>query len=176
MFQIILTACGLVAATVIVHVFGLALILDLLGRSHASPPTHFLPISRLLIRTGLLMVVIHLAEISVWAWFYYWQGYLPDYESALYFSGVTYTTVGYGDLVLPPVIRLFGPVEGLIGILMCGLSAGIFFALVSRIYSSHFIHNPKILHSSKHPHVRPADRKKTTDESRQDTPNQHTSP
>jgi hypothetical protein len=31
---------------------------------------------------------------------------------------------------------LFGPVEGLAGILMCGLSAGVFFAVVNRIYSN----------------------------------------
>ena len=39
---------------------------------------------------------------------------------------VTYTTLGYGDLVLPKEWRMIGPVEGLTGILMCGLSTGIF--------------------------------------------------
>ena len=51
----------------------------------------------MLIRTALLMIFIHLTEIAVWGAFYYWQGGMPDIESALYFSGVTYTTVGYGD-------------------------------------------------------------------------------
>ena len=61
---------------------------------------------------------------------------MPDAESALYFSGVSYTTIGYGDLVLLKPWRVLGPVEGLTGILMCGLSAGLFFALVTRIYAS----------------------------------------
>ena len=39
-------------------------------------------------------------------------------ESSLYFSGVTYTTLGYGDLVLPKEWRLLGPVQGLTGILI----------------------------------------------------------
>ena len=47
---------------------------------------------------------------------------------------VTYTTVGYGDLVLPQEWRLLGPVEGLTGILMCGLSTGFFFAVVSKFF------------------------------------------
>ena len=138
MFPIILIACGLVAVTVFVHAFGLALILRLLLRSHVSPPTSFWSISCLLIRAAWLLILIHLLEISVWGAFYYWKNCQPDIESALYFSGVTYTTVGYGDLLLPQPWRLLGPVEGLTGILMCGLSAGIFFALVSRIYSPHF--------------------------------------
>ena len=46
-------------------------------------------------------------------------------RSAFYFSAVTYTTTGYGDLVLPEEWRLVGGVEALTGILMCGLSTGI---------------------------------------------------
>lgn len=57
---------------------------------------------------------------------------MPDAESAFYFSGVTYTTVGYGDLVLPKPWRLLAPLEALTGILMCGLSTGLFFAVVSQ--------------------------------------------
>jgi len=74
-----------------------------------------------------------LVEIAVWALFFSWQKCLPDLESAFYFSGVTYTTVGYGDFVLPKEWRLFGPVEGLTGILMCGLSTAFLFATL-RVY------------------------------------------
>ena len=49
---------------------------------------------------------------------------------------VTYTTVGYGDLVLPQEWRLVGAVEGLTGILMCGLSTGLFFAVVSKLLAA----------------------------------------
>ena len=46
------------------------------------------------------------------------------------------TTLGYGDLVLPHKWRLLGPVEGLTGILMCGLSTGFFFAFFSRFLAA----------------------------------------
>ena len=59
---------------------------------------------------------------------------MPDLESAMYFSAVTYTTTGYGDLVLPAQWRLVGGVEALTGILMCGWSTGFFFAIVSRVF------------------------------------------
>ena len=55
---------------------------------------------------------------------------MPDLQSAFYFSAVTYTTTGYGDLVLPTEFRLAGGVEALTGILMCGWSTGFFFAIV----------------------------------------------
>jgi hypothetical protein len=58
---------------------------------------------------------------------------MPDIESAMYFSIVTYTTTGYGDLVLPEGKRLVCGIESLTGILMCGWSTGFFFAVVSRI-------------------------------------------
>jgi hypothetical protein len=59
---------------------------------------------------------------------------MPDLPSALYFSAVTYTTTGYGDLVLNEGWRLLGAVEALTGILMCGWSTGFFFAIVNRLY------------------------------------------
>ena len=57
--------------------------------------------TRLLVWVAWRLTLLHLAEIAVWALFYWWQKCLPDAESSFYFSGVTYTTVGYGDLVLP---------------------------------------------------------------------------
>ena len=79
------------------------------------------------------MVLFHLVEITVWASFFVWQDAMPDLSSALYFSAVTYTTTGYGDLVLPMEWRLVGAVEALTGILMCGWSTGFFFAVVNRM-------------------------------------------
>jgi hypothetical protein len=80
------------------------------------------------------MVLLHLLEISVWAGFYVWRGAIDDMQTALYFSAVTYTTTGYGDIVLPQPWRLTGGVEALTGILMCGWSTGFFFAIVNRLY------------------------------------------
>src|SRR5215203_3807577 len=79
-------------------------------------------------------VLLHLLEICVWGLFYLGAAAMPDLPSALYFSAVTYTTTGYGDLVLPQQWRLLGGIEALTGILMCGWSTGVFFAVVSRMF------------------------------------------
>lgn len=139
----ILIACVLVAATVVVHAGGLSVLLRSLMKSRAAPPTQTWPIVWLLISVTLLLLLIHAAEISIWASCYLWAGCLPDVESAFYFSGVTYTTLGYGDVVLVKPWRMLAPLEGLTGILMCGLSAGLFFAVVSRIYASRLQTKPK---------------------------------
>ena len=56
----------------------------------------------------------------------------PTIGDGLWWAIQTVTTVGYGDLVLSKEWRLFGPVEGLTGILMCGLSTAFFFVIVSK--------------------------------------------
>jgi hypothetical protein len=84
------------------------------------------------------LILLHLAEISIWGFFYLWRGGMPDAESAFYFSGATYTAVGYGDLVLAKPWRLLAPIESLVGVLMCGLSMGYFFVIASRIYQSRY--------------------------------------
>ena len=134
MLAVTLIAAVLVAITVVIHAAGLSVLLSHLVKLHAVPPTRPWPITLLLIRLIWLLILIHTAEISLWALFYLWKGCLPDAESAFYFSGVTYTTIGYGDLVLAKPWRMLGPIEGITGILMCALSAGVFYATVSRIY------------------------------------------
>ena len=136
MISIILSALVLVAVTVAVHATGLAVLLRGWDRWHAVTPTRFWPTTALVIRVTWWLILIHLVEISVWGLFYFWKGFLPDAESAFYFSGVTYATIGYGDLVLSGPWRMLGPIEGLTGILMCGLSTGIFFAMINRILLS----------------------------------------
>ena len=128
----ILIAGGLVVVTVAIHAVGFSALLRALVWTHALAMSGFRRVTGLVIGLTCWLILIHLIEISVWGLFYFWQGCLPDAESAFYFSGVTYTTVGYGDIVLSKEWRMLAPLEALTGILMVGLSTGLFFALVSR--------------------------------------------
>jgi hypothetical protein len=132
----LLFAVGLVVVTVVIHAAGFSAILRAIVGSHALDKSGFLPVTRWVIGLACWLILIHLVEISVWGLFYFWQGCMPDAESAVYFSGVTYTGAGYGDIVLPKPWRLLGPLETLTGVLMCGLSTGLFFAVVSRWISN----------------------------------------
>jgi hypothetical protein len=129
-------ALGLVVLTVTIHAVGFGALLRAVVLTHALDASGFWRITAVLIGVTCWLIMIHLVEISVWGLFYFWQGCLPDTETAMYFSGATYTSVGYGDLVLPKPWRLLIPLETLTGILMCGLSTGLFFAMVLRWVSS----------------------------------------
>jgi hypothetical protein len=127
-----LIASCLVATTVIIHSAGLAIVLSHVLHYTVRPDTRFWPITWLFIRVAWWLIIFHLFEIVVWGLFFWWNKCLPDLESSLYFSGVTYATLGYGDLLLPTEWRMFGPVEALTGSLMVGLSIAFFFAVISR--------------------------------------------
>jgi len=86
----------------------------------------------LMIRFSTLVIVLHFSQIFVWAVFYRWYC-LPSWESSLYFSASSYSTVGYGDVVLPQVFRLLGAVESVTGVLMCGISVSGLVALATRL-------------------------------------------
>ncbi len=87
----------------------------------------------LMVRFTSLIVCLHILEILLWTVFYRWRC-LGTWESAFYFSATSYSTVGYGDVVLQPVWRILGPVESVAGVLMCGVSASFLFAVVTRLF------------------------------------------
>jgi hypothetical protein len=131
----LLLALGLMALSVVIHASGVTWSLEGLIR-RTSLDRRFWPLTWMCIRLAALMIVCHLIEIAAWASVYSWRGAMPDLQSAFYFSAVTYTTTGYGDLVLPAAWRLVGAVEALTGILMCGWSTGFFFAVLSRVLTA----------------------------------------
>jgi hypothetical protein len=81
----------------------------------------------------LILLTALLAQVAVWAGGFLLCGALPDYATAFYHSAVNFTTLGYGDIVMPPVWRLLGPLEAANGVLMFGLSASAMFSVTNRL-------------------------------------------
>jgi voltage-gated potassium channel Kch len=73
--------------------------------------------------------------MAIWAAAYTVADTFPDFETSLYYSLKSYTTVGYGDVLPPTSWRLLGPIEAAVGILMLGWSTSIIVASVQRIYN-----------------------------------------
>jgi Ion channel len=134
MLSKLLIAWCLLAACVMTHAVGITWVVRMLRRRTA--PHGVWGWTWQFIHVAALIVLLHLAEIAAWAALYTWGRAMPDLQTALYFSAVTYTTTGYGDLVLPVEWRLIGGIEALTGILMCGWSTGFFFAAVSRMFEA----------------------------------------
>src|SRR5580693_5736299 len=127
-------AVALVTLTLLLQCAGIAALISW-GRTSLAPEVHRLgPIrsAMLMVRFITAFIVLHIFEILLWAGFYRWLCF-SFWESAFYFSAASYATVGYGDVILPQMWRTLGPVESIIGVLMCGLSASFLFAIVSRL-------------------------------------------
>jgi len=88
----------------------------------------------LVVRLTAAVIVLHGGLILFWASCYR-RLCFSSWESALYFSASSYATVGYGDVVLPSNWRMLGPLESIIGVLMCGISVSVLFAMVTRLVS-----------------------------------------
>jgi hypothetical protein len=136
MVKQLLLALVLSSATVLIHAGGiLYVVLPLAGvwskkvESGASI-VPAMPLSRLV--SGLLL--LHVVEMSIWAAAFTLFAVLPDFETSLYYSLTSYTTVGYGDVVPAIEWRLVGPIEAAVGILMLGLSTSFLIASIQRTY------------------------------------------
>jgi voltage-gated potassium channel Kch len=133
----ILQGILLMGLTVFVHAVGTSILIKALKRYRAFWERHMGLILTTLSLTGVLatLVSLHLLEIGIWAVFYNGLGLFPDFETSAYYSLVTYTTVGYGDVVLPQEWRLIGTTEALIGIMMTAWSTAILIGIVTTVYS-----------------------------------------
>jgi hypothetical protein len=138
MTQQLVFAIALTGATVALHAIGTVYIVIPAARlwneksKSQTPPRPIWVLTRLV----SFLLVLHLVEMAVWAAAFTAAGILPDFETALYFSLKSYTTVGYGDVLPPERWRLVGPIEAAVGVLMLGWSTSIIVAAVARIYNS----------------------------------------
>ena len=134
-----LLGVAMVAATVLMHAVGTTQWVRHLARRHLDENGEWRPRSvlRVLIATAVVLLILHLLQVTLWAAVYRWllpAGGLETFEQALYFSLVTFTTLGYGDITLGPEWRLLSGIEALNGILLVGWTTALLFAVVQRTW------------------------------------------
>lgn len=128
-------ACVMVGSTVVIHFIGLlALMWWLRARGHRFR-AHESAIGQgaVIVLVVLGLMATHTVEIWLYAAVYRMLGALPDFETALYFSTTSFTTLGYGDIVLAEGWRLLGSIEGANGLLLFGWSTAFLLSVVSRM-------------------------------------------
>ena len=133
-----LLALALAIVTVVLHAVGTVhVVIPVTGvwRQKVDSPVQPRPVWTLTRLVGMLLV-LHLLEMAVWAAAYSAACVFTNFETSLYFSLKSYTTVGYGDVLPPSEWRLLGPIEAAVGVLMLGWSTSIIVATVQRLYNS----------------------------------------
>ena len=128
-------ASMMVSLTVLIHLFGLAALLALINRYRPSTSKIRNIVGNAMAILGAAFGLFALHGIEIWAYalLYWGMASFDTFEAALYFSTTTYSTIGYGDLVLPASSRLVGAIEGANGIILLGWSTAFFFAVVDRM-------------------------------------------
>jgi len=124
---------ALVAATVVIHGGGLMLLSRWKKIDDADPnsvaPTDLLDLGHAII-TVLALFALHGAEIWLYAVFYSLADVMPDLYDALYFSTMTYSTLGFDDAGLDYEWRLIAAIESINGLLLVGWSTAYFIGAV----------------------------------------------
>ena len=124
----------MISLTVVIHTFGLMGVTHVMSwvtdriRLHGHR-------SRMLAMNTVVIGVFAVLTAEVWLWAASFSliGVVDDFETALYFSTITFSTVGYGDVVPHPEWRMLAALEGVNGFLLIGWSTAYLIAAGMRV-------------------------------------------
>jgi voltage-gated potassium channel len=132
----IAVAAAIVAICLMIHAAGILLLAEWLlrWRDDLERSASSRQFALLIVALFAGLTFLHVTQTSLWALFYYTRNLFSDFETSLYFSMVSFTTIGYGDVVLPRRWRLLGVIECLSGLLLCGVSTAFIFAVINAMF------------------------------------------
>jgi voltage-gated potassium channel len=141
MLILVLTALVCIAITIIMHGLGTSWWLHRVGWRYPGAQQRLTVTGKagVLIQTVLFLIMLHFVEILLWAGAYMLVAAeeFETFEAAIYFSAVTFTTLGYGDITLSSNWRLLSGFEAIGGIVLLGWTTAFLFAVLQRIWEAH---------------------------------------
>ena len=93
--------------------------------------------SSILITTSLFLLLLNCFQALLWSLMYFYVPIITEFgslEEAIYFSFVTFTTLGYGDLTIQTNFRILSGIEAINGMLLIGWSTALMYATVQAIW------------------------------------------
>lgn len=123
--------------TVGIHTLGVSAWLDVLTKRYNFhyKKKEFLHLFRGVLMTAMTLIMLHVFEALLWAVLYISlpaQAGLKSFHDALYLSMITITTLGYGDVTLNHEWQILTGVEGMVGIVVFGLTTATLFVVLQR--------------------------------------------
>jgi hypothetical protein len=136
----------MMALTVMLHVVGVVFWLERLGTriEYLASIDKHLHLFRGVMTTSLALLVLHILEAVLWAFLYMVlpaHAGLKNFHEAIYFSMITFTTLGYGDVTPNEPWQVLAGAEGMVGIVVFGLTTALLYAVIQKCW--------KITHDSK---------------------------
>lgn len=95
--------------------------------------------SLFLLCAGVAIVLAsHTIAIWFWAAVFHYASLFSNFAESFYFTTITYTTLGYGDIILEPSVRVFASFAAIAGLLTFGISTAVLVGLLARLLPQHF--------------------------------------
>ena len=140
MLPSILVGIVLAIATIAIHALGTSNWIDFLQRNENQFQSRFGE-TKVLTFTSVVLLLIHTSEVLLFATAYFFLvdvEQFKSFEDATYFSTVTFTSLGYGDIVLVGAWRMLSAFQAMTGLLVFGWSTALLFTVVERIWEHEY--------------------------------------
>jgi hypothetical protein len=126
----------MISVSVVFHVVTLIFLIDLVKKNLPRvTQRHKMPrIVLTMVFSVLVVIGVHTVEAWTWAALYLHLGEFGDLQTALYFSVVTATTLGYGDITLSPDWQILSTFEAMGGLTLFGVSTAFLLELLRYLY------------------------------------------
>ena len=134
----LLIGAAMIALCVVIHGMGLFTIQRLVSgermteRFQTLRPLSFTGAGFTLVAV-FAIILIHFVEIWLFAFLYDYLGALHSFSEALYFSTISYATIGYSDASIHQEWRMVAALEGVVGIILLGWSTAFFVRILGRL-------------------------------------------
>ncbi len=128
----------MVLLTVVIHgagLFVLSRVLRLEAREEAAAHLHPMSPRGMAITLVLVLGLVALHGVEIWAYalLYLALDAVHLLREAVYFSTITYATIGYDDNSIMPGWKLIAAIEGVNGVILLGWSTAFFVRVVARM-------------------------------------------
>lgn len=136
----ILLGLALTISTLIIHSIGMYLVMhrfELNWNKYLNEESEF----RRQFYFGYLvmfMLITHLLEVLLVAAVLFGIHAFDELRTAFYFTGETYTTLGFGDILLPTAWRQLALFIAMSGLFSFGWSTGVLVSIVGKTYEAQF--------------------------------------
>jgi voltage-gated potassium channel len=135
----LLVGSFMIFLTVAIHAVGATFWLRHMAKWYAKrqSDTSFWTLFHAVSRTAAMLLLLHFIEIIMWALLFFSlpeKGGLKSFSEAVYFSIVTFTTLGFGDITLSEQWHLLSGMEAMVGITVFGLTTAMLFAVIQRVW------------------------------------------
>ncbi len=131
----LLIAALLIVVTVAIEALFMSAGLRVFRRLEARDSEHLRDYATLVTVVWIVYLLVPvILDVALWAMFFTIFGVLSSFEEAAYFSAVTFTTVGYGDIVLGKEWRQVAVFEAVNGWIIFGWTTALMMAVIQRLY------------------------------------------